>query len=288
LIPGIVNLLRPIFGAPQGKTQQAGDAGGLIPGIVNFLSPFLGAGQGESQKIDEPAGRGPDKTGQNKSDKVEPVGREPVDAKYCRQFPNDSRCRGGDQTNTGGLPDEFKAAQDAQVGCMLTFVPAIGGWSAVAYHSILSPDPYNAISELALKPFEHAPSLLKDNEMVKKFGVTQGHLERVRKVEKYARIPLALPDCIKLAKDSGVIGEFGLTKDLGLNKPLEMLGLSPGPSDTSKGGGIILSCNQFPGQSVDEIQRNCQEVSQNQSGPQTTERPTFFGKDYPSKGYTPP
>jgi hypothetical protein len=94
---------------------------------------------------------------------------------------------------------------------------------------------------------------------------------------------MSIPDCIKFAEDSGIAGPYGLTQDLGLNKLFEMLGMSPGPSDTSKDKDVILSCNQFPEQSMDEIQRNCQRVVLNQSGPQTTDRPTFFGKDYPQR-----
>jgi hypothetical protein len=246
-------------GSPQEQGQQDQQKArsirrivvGLITGVVDLLSPVFGALQGDAQKIDE--------TGQNKSDKVQPVGRGPVDASYCKQFPNDSRCR---PTNTGGLPDEFKEAQDAQVGCILSFASAPGGWAAVTYHSIISPDPYKAISDLSLKALEDAPPLLKDDEMIKKFGFTPGVLESARKAGKWVPILLAVPDCIKFGKDSGVIGQYGLTKDLGLNKLSEMVGLSPGPSDTSKG--IILSCNQFPGQSIDDIKKNCQVVSQDQ------------------------
>jgi hypothetical protein len=92
-----------------------------------------GAGQGESATID--------KTGQNKSDKAEPVGRDPANApaKDCTRFPNDSRCR---PTNTGSLPDEVKEAQGAMVGCMLTFVPHVGGPAKLTY--LTSTDPWQA------------------------------------------------------------------------------------------------------------------------------------------------
>jgi CHAP domain len=89
LITGVVDLLNPIIGALQGNSPKIDKTGGLLTGIADLLRPIFGAGQGESAKIDE--------TGQNKGDKVEPVGRGPVDANYCKQFPSDSRCRGGEQ-----------------------------------------------------------------------------------------------------------------------------------------------------------------------------------------------
>jgi hypothetical protein len=243
LITGVVDLLNPLIGALQGDSAKIDETGGLLTGIADLLlRPIIGAGQGESAKIDE--------TGQNKGDKVEPVGRGPVDANYCKQFPNDARCR---PDNTGGLPDEFKEAQDAQVGCMLTFAaPATGGWAAVAYHSFISPAPYEAVEVGTVEALKHSGN------------------KSVAKAAKYAGIVMSIPDCIKFAEDSGIIGQYGLTKDLGLNKLSERIGLSPGPSDTSKGRPIVLSCHQFPGQSIDEIKRNCQKVSENQ----TVELPT--------------
>ena len=258
LITGVVDLLNPLIGVLQGDSAKIDETGGLLTRIADLLRPIIGAGQGGSAKIDE--------TGQNKGDKVEPVGRGPVDASYCKQFPNDSRCQGGDQTNTGALPDEFKEAQDAQVGCMLAFAPHVGGGADIVYTSIHSQHPYKAVQLGVPEVLKHAEKL-NDIEVLIKHGVTPEALKSIATAGNVASIAMSIPDCIKFGKDSGLIGEYGLTKDLGINKLTEMLGISPDPSDTSKGGGIILSCNQFPGQSVDEIQKNCQEVNQNQSGP---------------------